>query len=312
MSRLPYKQHRWTQTKLIDSEVGVSYQNPVVFQDPTGTIHLYHTTQNEGAGEANAHVLHAISTDNGQTWTKPELLFGKPGAFDRHPLLILTDNTWLLPMDYVTSKGIGEGSETNYSVTELTSDYGKTWRECVMPGTMGKVQPTVVQIAPGHLLAFLRSRAADWIYSSTSKDGCKWTTATPTELPNNNASVQLFKLRNGHIVLAFNNTQTNRTGGKPVEGLRKPLSVALSENNGQNWSYVRDVENGRPGYGLEEMKQKRPGREEYSYPTIIQTRSGRILIAYTFRRQTIKVVSFTEDWIRHGSTVGVYRSTRAR
>ena len=311
MSRLPHREHHWTQTKLIDTEEGVSYQNPAVFQEPDGTLDLYHSTQKAGAGEADAHVLHAVSKDNGETWTKPELLFGKPGAFDRHPLLILPNGSWLLPMDYVTSKGIGEGSETNYSVTELTSDQGKTWRECVMAGTLGKVQPTVVQTAPGHLLAFLRSRAADWIYSSTSEDGCTWTASAPTGLPNNNASVQLFRLRNGHLVLAFNNTQTNRDGGKPVEGLRKPLSVALSEDDGKTWSYVRDVENGRPGYGLSEMKIKQPGREEYSYPTIMQASSGKIFIAYTFRRQTIKVVSFTEDWIRRGGTVGVYHGTQA-
>jgi hypothetical protein len=29
-----------------------------------------------------------------------------------------------------------------------------------------------------------------------------------------------------------------------------------------------------------------------------------IQVAYTFRRETIKHMTFTEDWIRHGSTIG--------
>lgn len=303
LSRRPRGSRNWSPTVLIDNQPGVSFQNPVLFQEPDGAIDLYHTTQGANAGEANAHVLHLISKDNGVTWTKPELLFGKPGAFVRHPLLILKDGAWMLPMTYVTSKGIGAGSETNYSATEISRDHGKTWKECLMAGTMGKVQPTVVPLASGQLLSFFRSRASDFIYSSTSLDGCTWSPAAPTVLPNNNASVQAFRLRNGHIVLTFDNSSV-RNGGK---GLRKPLSVALSLDEGKTWSYVRDVEVGRADFGLAEQRRKEPGREEYSYPTIMQTRDGEILAAFTYRRQTIKIVSFRENWIKQGGAVGEYK-----
>jgi predicted neuraminidase len=79
--------------------------------------------------------------------------------------------------------------------------------------------------------------------------------------------------------------------------LRKPLSVALSLDGGSTWPYARDIEEGRSGYGLAEQTPQQPGREEYSYPSIIETRNGEILVAFTWRRQTIKVVSITEDWI---------------
>jgi predicted neuraminidase len=59
---------------------------------------------------------------------------------------------------------------------------------------------------------------------------------------------------------------------------------------------------------MAEQKPKEPGREEYSYPSIMQTRDGEILVAFTYRRQTIKVVSFREDWIRHGSTAGEFKA----
>lgn len=307
MSRLTRGLHRWSPTKLIDRKDGVSYQNPVLFQEPDGTLDLYHTEQGADAGESGAKVLHLTSKDNGATWSQPEVLFNKPGAFTRHPMVVLSDGTWLLPMDFVTSHGIGEGSETNYSVTELSKDNGKTWKECMMAGSMGKVQPTVVQLSPDHLFAFLRSRASDFIYESTSADGCTWTPAVPSAMPNNNASVQLFRLHNGHLVLAFNNSSTKHSGSTPSVGLRKPLSVALSEDEGKTWCYVRDIETGRAGYGMEEQRPKVPGREEYSYPSIMQSRDGRIYVAFTYRRQTIKVVSFDEDWIRQGGTTGEFK-----
>jgi predicted neuraminidase len=288
MSRLRPGAGRWDPTVLIDRREGYSYQNPVLFQEPDGTVDLYHTEQGAGAGEANARVLHLTSHDNGHTWSAPEVLFDTPGAFTRHPMVVLPDGTWVLPLEIANSFGIGQGAEKNYSVTEVSSDQGKTWKECMMAGSRGLVQPTVVQIAPGELLAFLRSRASDFIYRSTSADGCTWTPSVPTQLPNNNASVQMFRLRDGHLVLAFDNSNQ----------LRKPLAVALSVDDGKTWPWVRNLDTGRAGFGAAEQKPKMPGREEYSYPSIMQSRDGTIYVAYTFRRETIKVVSFREDWIR--------------
>jgi predicted neuraminidase len=298
ISRLPKGSSQWTPTQLIDRHEGESYQNPMLFESPDGTVHLFHTTQGANIGEANAHVLHATSTDHGATWSAPQLLFDKPGSFTRHPIVVLHDGTWMLPLTYVTSAGIGKGAETNYSSTELSRDGGAHWTECLIPGSQGKVQPTVAQLAPDHLVAFFRSRASDRIYRSESSDGCKWTEPVKTELPNNNASVQVFRLRDGNLVMAFNNSFVDRSGPKPTGGLRKPLSVALSEDGGQSWKHIRDLETGRPGYGQAERDAKQPGREEYSYPTIMQRADGKIMAAYTYRRQTIKVVVFTEDWIR--------------
>jgi predicted neuraminidase len=107
--------------------------------------------------------------------------------------------------------------------------------------------------------------------------------------------------------MAFDNSNVDRSGPKPTGGLRKPLSLALSEDNGNTWSYVRDVETGRPGYGQAERDAKTPGREEYSYPTVMQRSDGNIMVAYTYRRQTIKVVVLDENWIRQGTTEGVYK-----
>lgn len=304
MARRPHGSRNWEPPEPIDRQEGSSYQNPVLFQEPDGTLDLYHSTQQADAGEANAHVLHLVSKDNGTTWTAPKLLFGKPGAFTRHPLVVLNDGAWLLPISYITSSGIGAGSETNYSATEISNDHGATWKECVMAGSEGKIQPSIVSLAPGRLLAFFRSRASDFIYTSTSSDGCTWSPATATILPNNNASIQAFRLHDGHVVMAFNHSS------KASGGLRKPLSVALSLDGGSTWPYVRDVEEGRPGYGLAELTPKEPGREEYSYPSIIETRDGEILVAFTYRRQTIKVVSISENWIMQKGSNGEFTGRR--
>lgn len=310
LSRRPRGSRRWSPTTLIDRQPGYSYQNPVLFEDSGGVLHLYHSRQGAGAGEAGAQVLHLVSRDGGVTWSRPELAFPRPGAFSRHPLVLRGDGAWLLPLSYITGASPGANGQTgseNYSVTEISRDRGRSWQECTMANTRGRLQPTIVSPAPGRLLSFFRSRAGDLIFSSTSADGCSWTPAEPTALPNNDASVQAVRLRSGHLAMAFDNSSRGPGGGG---GLRKPLSVALSEDGGRSWPAVRDIETGRPGYGAAEQRPREPGREEYSYPSILETRGGEILVAFTFRRQTIKVVSFDEGWIRRGGTVGQFRGAR--
>jgi predicted neuraminidase len=304
MSRLPKGDQRWTKPVLLSQQLGRSAQNPVLFSAPDGKLWLFHTSQIADEGQKNSEVRTLSSKDNGHTWTAPKPLFGKPGAFVRHPLLFGLKKEWLLPM-YYTPEDPTNG-ERHYSVLNISKDQGKTWTEYPMSDTQGLVQPSVVRLRDGRLLALFRSRYADWIHQSFSDDdGHSWTRPQKTQLPNNNSSFQLIRLQNGHLVLAFNNIQGGDQHEKILWGIpRSHLSVALSTDEGLSWSAVRDVqlaERSTP-------KEPRAGGE-YSYPSILQTPDGKLRLTYTFLRKTIKYVEFTEEWIQQGTTNGLYRGS---
>jgi hypothetical protein len=61
------------------------------------------------------------------------------------------------------------------------------------------------------------------------------------------------------------------------------------------------IETGDVGSGGE-----RAGRDEFSYPSILQVSGGKILIAYTYGREALKTAEFSEDWIEHGHSDGKY------
>jgi predicted neuraminidase len=307
MSRLARGTTTWTKTIVVDHQKGKSYQNPVAFQDAKGRVWVFHTSQTANQGQADSQVLVATSDDNGIIWGTPAVQFSQPGSYVRQPLLRLSKAEWLFPMYYTPSKGITKGAESNYSAIKITKDEGKTWTECVIPDSNGLVQPTVVRLSDGSFLGYLRSRYADWIYQTTSKDGCNWTEPKATPLPNNNASIQLARLKNGHLVLAFNNNSAGTTREKPQTSPRKPLSVALSVDEGKSWQWVRDLEVGSSAADNHGHFPERSGREEYSYPAILQGKDEKIYVAYTYRRLAMKVVSFDEDWIKGLSTVGKYK-----
>lgn len=307
MSRLAKGSEQWSKIVEIDHHEGRSFQNPVAFQAYDGRVWLLHTSQPAGQGQRNAEVLYLTSDDAGKTWTPPRELFTQPGSFLRHPPVLISRKVWLLPMYYTPSRSITDGAESDHSAIKLTNDGGKSWKECDLSQSNGVVQPTVVMLGKKHFLAFFRSRYADFIYRSTSTNGCDWTAPTPTRLPNNNSSIQLAKLRDRSLAIAFNNSSAGVTREKARTGLRKPLSIALSQDGGKTWPWVRDIETGSPAEQRNELKGNRSQHEEYSYPSLLQDANGKIIVAYSYNREAIKVVRFDEGWVKQGHTEGRFK-----
>jgi predicted neuraminidase len=308
MSRLSNGSQQWGTPMEVDHQDGRSFQNPVAFQEPGGRIWLLHTSQVAGQWQTNATVEYLTSDDNGKTWSNRKTLFDKPGSFVRQPPILLSAKHWLLPIYYTPSRSITDGAESNYSAVKITTDGGAQWKECAIPKSEGLVQQSILKVHKDHFVGFFRSRYADFIYQSTSRDGCAWTVPVPTPLPNNNSSIQGTLLRDGAIAIVFNNSSAGTARDKPRTAARKPLSVVLSKDNGKTWPWIRNLETGAP----EDAGQQRKKSDEYSYPTVLQDAGGQIYVAYTYRHQTIKVVRFHEDWIPRRSVASGATSPRKK
>jgi predicted neuraminidase len=305
LSRLDHGSHQWSQPEILARHLGWSDQNPVPFRAPDGRLWLFHTSQEAGKGQTTATVYELTSNDEGHTWSAPRVLFAEPGTFIRQPLVVFQD-AWLFPTYRSASAGITTNAEHDVSIVKISHDKGKTWSACPVPDSGGLVQMNIIPMGRDRLTAFFRSRFADWIYRSDSADGCHWSAPAATQLPNNNASIQATRLQDGHLVMVFNNAQAGVTREEPRTAARRVLSVALSLDGGKTWPRVRDLENGETAPPL------RPGEDaEYSYPSVTQLPDGRIAVAYTFRREAIKMLTFAEAWIQQGSTQGVFSGDRS-
>lgn len=213
LSRLPKGSDQWTRPVVVAQEAGSAFENPVLFESPGRLLWLFYTSQAADAGQSNAQIFSRTSTDGGKNWTAAKLLFSKPGSFDREHLLDAGDR-WFFPIYYTP-----HSDAENYSAIEISADQGHNWKECAVPGSNGLVQPDVVELSPRRFMALFRSRFADWVYTSSSEDGCSWSAPRPTQIPNNNSSIQVTRLGDGHLVIAFNNIQATTTRGKPRDWL---------------------------------------------------------------------------------------------
>jgi predicted neuraminidase len=323
---------RWSEPTQLTDDSQRSEQNPILFSTPTGALWLLYTAQRAG-NQDTAEVRRRISTDSGRSWGSVETLFPadeQSGVFVRQPVVVSESGRWLIGIfRCVTVPGEPWSGDADTSAVMISDDQGATWREVAVPDSVGAVHMNIVDLGGGRLLALYRSRWADHIYASRSTDdGDTWTAPVPTELPNNNSSIQQCRLADGRLGLIFNNSSrldaTQRRlslydeiddegviegaelSAAPVSddepGRRKafwgapraPMTLAFSADDGESWQIAGNLDEG-DGYCL--TNNSRDGlNRELSYPAIHQTADGTLHLSYTYHRQTIKHVQVPVDW----------------
>ena len=326
MSQLNPESETWSTPVQLSHDPERSEQNPILFPAPNGELWLLHTAQQSG-NQDTAIVRRRISKDNGLSWGPTEQMNGLAlGTFVRQPIHVHTDGAWLLPtFDCRILPGEKWDGSHDLSAVLRSTDQGKSWTRIEVPNSMGCVHMNIVPAADGKLLAFFRSRWADFIYTTSSVDGgLTWSTPVPTELPNNNSSIQALRLKDGRLAMIFNHSSAldaterraslydeledddaskNDVKSSHVSNERRafwgapraPMTLALSEDDGQTWPWKRHLEVG-DGYCMSNDSARRVNRE-YSYPSLRQTADGALHVAYTVFRQHIRHAKVMPDWI---------------
>lgn len=321
-SRLPGGAERWTEPAQLSDDPTRSEQNPLLFATPDGPLWLLWTAQTSGHQDT-AMVRRRVSTDGGRSWGAVETLFPPQkgyGTFIRQPVVVLGNGDWLLPIWRCATPPAGAWTgHLDTSSVMVSSDRGASWAEHEVPDSAGMVHMAVVDLGAEGLLALYRSRWADFIHESRSRDGRRWTPPRPTALPNNNSSLALARLRSGALVLAYNHASaadaTGRrrslyddiggalevvaSGGREAfwGAPRAPMTLALSEDGGRTWPWRRNVAEG-DGHCMTNNSRDRLNRE-LSYPSLLEA-EGAVHLVFTWWRQAIRHVRVTEAWIREG------------
>ncbi len=330
MSRLTPGSAQWSPPVALSEDPARSEQNPVLCVMPQGALWLLHTAQTSGHQDTSV-VRQRISHDNGLTWGPTQDLAGAPrGTFVRQPMQLQADGSWLLPVfrcKPVPGKA-WDGSLDDSAVLRST-DQGASWQAIDIPDSLGCVHMNIVPAREAGLLAFFRSRWADHVYRSQSRDGgLTWQAPVATPLPNNNSSLQALRLADGRLAMIFNaSSAANATERRaslyddlddlassdlpqtsadhsPLQRLafwgapRAPLTLALSQDDGLTWPWQRHLETG-DGWCMSNNSAQGLNRE-YSYPSIAQTADGLLHLAYTVFRQHIRYARVMPDWVKQG------------
>ncbi len=265
----------WEKTVEIAKINNDAHWNPVLFRASDGKIYLFFKV---GKQIPYWETWVKTSDDEGETWTEARELV-KDDRGGRGPVrckpIILSNGVWL-------AGASNEKGEWN-AFFDLSEDGGQSWQ--ATPYLIlnrkeftgkGIIQPTLWESSPGVVHALLRSTSGV-ICRSDSKDyGKTWSPVYKTSLPNPNSGIDVTKLSDGTLVLAYNPTDQNW-------GSRGKLALALSFDNGQSWPQKVDLEDA-------DIK------DEFSYPAII-SHGDTVALTYTWNRKKIAFWTASKDWI---------------
>ena len=250
---------------------GVPCWNPVLFY-VGNRLWLYYKF---GPSPSSWTGARRSSTDNGRTWSTPEVLpAGILGPIRTKPL-VLNANTIV--------SGTSVESYKDWAVwIERSTDAGITWKKIGPiesppsappaapppftddPAIRGLLQPTVLSLGGKHLRLYARAtQTIGYVTIADSfDDGLTWSRARTLSVPNPNSGIDIVRLRDGRFVLIYNNSTRQRT----------PLTLAVS-TDGEHFRNFATLED-TPG--------------EYSYPAIIQSPRGDLEMTYTWQRKRIR------------------------
>ena len=243
----------------------IAHWNPVLHQKTNGDIILYYKH-----GEKISHWItkYITSQDNGKTWSKPEILVPGDNSGGRGPVknkcLRLHNGTLLAPAST-------EQNKKWIPFVDISDDDGISWhykkymeRPKYKGAYVGLIQPTLWEDSSNNVHCFLRSDKGA-IYRSDSLDnGESWCKPYRTKLPNNNSGIDCATDSKGNLWLIYNPVDVNW-------GVRHPLSLAYSRDNGKHFTEVLLPE---------------PGNGEFSYPAIV-CKDDILHISYTYKRKQI-------------------------
>lgn len=235
--------------------------NPVLHQDADGPLVLFYKV---GPSPSTWWGMRIESTDDGQSWSRPERLPDQIFGPIKNKPIVLSSGELLCPTSDETSQ-----SPSRWTVHfERTADLGRTWSRTgpLNDGLeLAAIQPSILVHGDGRLQALGRTRQGRIFTIESDDQGRSWGEMGLLELPNNNSGTDAVTLRDGRHLLIYNHTTKGRS----------PLNLALS-SDGRQWQAALVLED-EPG--------------EYSYPAIIEAADGTVHVSYTWKRQLVKHVT---------------------
>ena len=254
----------WSTPVSVSEGDNIAHWNPVLHQQKNGNIILYYK---HGEKIPDWITRYIVSYDGGKTWSRPKTLVPGDTSGGRGPVknkCIMTSKNILL------APASTEQNKKWIPFIDVSYDDGITWefngymqRPKYKGAYVGLIQPTLWESEKGVHCLMRSNKGA--VYRSDSADGgLNWCKPYRTRIPNNNSGIDCVKDDSGRLWLIYNPVSINW-------GVRHPLSLAYSKDNGKHFSEVLIPE---------------PGNGEFSYPAIT-CKDNTLYISYTYKRKQI-------------------------
>lgn len=190
------------------------------------------------------------STDEAESWDEPLMVSSGSGYFvmNNARVVQLSSGRLLAPCAWNpgTWRETGAG-RVAVGVVYYSDDDGRTWQASasrVKLGGMGCQEPGVVELGDGRVLMIIRNSLGT-IHKSYSPDGGEtWSEPVSMGIGAPVAPSTITKIAStGDLLLIWNDCFRD---GPDAEAVRRPLTAAISRDDGETWEHRRDLETEEP------------------------------------------------------------------
>lgn len=238
-----------------------------------GLIHIFvrysgYDPSGDPAKSLNLPHIHR-SSDGGRTWSEPQPLpTGVRYVSDVLSAVQISSGRVLYPFGVLTA------NKGQFVVSVLFSDDdARTWQRS--PSTLsvggegfesGATEPSIVELPDGRLWMVIRAQTG-YLWESFSSDrGKTWEAAKPSKFPSSNAPGTLLRMKNGEIVLVWNNH---------VENVYARQSLVLAATrDGKRFHGFREIDH------VDFARSPNAPRIHVTYPFLEETPDGALLVSY--------------------------------
>ena len=217
-----------------------------------------------------------ISHDEGQTFGDRIAVSKSAGynVMNNDRILRLSTGRLIAPMASTI-----DVDQINHFVSYCTysDDQGLSWKESenrVDYARRGAMEPEVVEFKDGRLGMIIRTQLGHLAISYSEDQGKTWSQAQSWNVRSSESPATCRRIpTTGDLLLIWND---NYEPGADHEGLRIPLTAAISDDDGKTWKHKRNLEVG-------------PGKTAaYSSLTFVNDRA---ILSYTLRSDETKLRS---------------------
>ena len=212
---------------LVENDGGCNVMEVNFLRLKDNRIALFYCQKN--SEDADCRVMMRTSQDEGKTWNNPRQI---------SPDNAYTGLTNGRSIRLRTGRILLETWHNGDSYCYLSDDDGETWRESqrVKPGD-GSWEPACIELKDGRVLMLMRTGLGGQ-YKSISNDGGEtWTEPVPTPLVGSAAPVSISRIpETGELLALWNHN--------PGVGARRPLTAAISGDEGETWTRFKNIEEG--------------------------------------------------------------------
>ena len=241
------------------SDGGRTWSKPRVLQENTGKKNVMSATLRYLAGPmhekrpiglfylrkntlSDLKAFLKVSHDNGKTFGPPIEITAPPGyhVMNNDRITILSSGRWLAPV-----ASTPDVRESNHFVSTcfISDDQGKTWRQSkgsIDYAKRGAMEPEVFELKNGKVLMIFRTQSGHIASSLSNDGGDHWSKPGSWGVRAPEAPATLRRIPStGDLMLIWND---NYEPGADHSGKRTPLTVAISNDEGQTWNFKKNLE----------------------------------------------------------------------